>query len=41
MSEIPFKDGTSSKSLWLAAAIILGIVFAPAAFASLLNLLRH
>jgi hypothetical protein len=40
MSELPLKDDNSSKSLWLPAAIILGIVFAPAALASLMALLR-
>jgi hypothetical protein len=41
MSELPLKDHHSSKALWLPAAIILGIVFAPAALASLVALLRH
>jgi hypothetical protein len=40
MSELPLKDERSSKSLWLPAAIILGIVFAPAAIASFVALLR-
>ncbi len=41
MSELPLKDHNSPKSLWLPAAIILGIVFAPAALAGLMTLLRH
>jgi len=39
MSEIPFRD--ASKPLWPAAAIILALVFAPAAIASIFMFLRH
>jgi hypothetical protein len=41
MSELPLKNAEKSRALWRAAALILGLVFAPAALASLLTLLRH
>jgi LPS O-antigen subunit length determinant protein (WzzB/FepE family) len=41
MSEFPLRNGAQVKSLWRAAAIILTVVFAPAALACLVMLLRH
>ena len=39
MSEMPF-DKPAPKSLWPVAAVILALVFAPAALAFLLNALH-
>ena len=39
MSELPV--GNEAKPLWPIAAVILSLVFAPAAIACLLMLLRH
>jgi hypothetical protein len=41
MSEFPVRDDAKAKSLWQAAALILSVVFAPAALACLVMLLRH
>jgi hypothetical protein len=41
MSECPLRNDEKVKSLWRAAAIILSVVFAPAALACVLMLLRN
>ena len=41
MSEMPFFDKPAHKSLWPLAAVILALVFAPAALAFLLNALHR
>jgi hypothetical protein len=41
MSEFHVRNNAQVKSLWQAAALILSLVFAPAAAAGLLMLLRH
>jgi hypothetical protein len=41
MSEFPVRNDAQAKYLWQAAALILSLVFAPAALACILMLLQH
>jgi hypothetical protein len=41
MSDLPVSKNAQAKSLWQYAALILSVVFAPAALACLVMLLRH